>query len=1030
MEDIIGAIVQPKRDSTEWTGTIQGESAKFTWFSGECNRLRLFNWLSAPKIKSNIIQNIYPMHPLATYALLKLAGEAGSDNRSVFKFFAPEFETGEKGWVNVQPYSYPWFIESHEIKEQNKLALFTPDLLVDYFRDSLKATNTRLTDSVKAAVVNYEATVRELNAYLARKSTEQLFDEVDDWMVRILKAMLVNEIVSNQDIPVTNTAQNIQFALDAVSAEEKTQVEQRLRLLSEAGVIFNNKGVYELTRSDRKDISRLVEQYKANPDNRPTNLLTSFLELSPLKAADTFLEAKEYNDSYNEDKRLKVYFALPSMLSEKRQVNGQPVSFFAALEHERKQLSGSNGYEGYAVYVLCENDIDLDAAKKAAAANDQQRLLIAIPRSPINMYDAIFTLIALKSDWFRSQAQNFSAVEKADEKKAHDDALKILEDAKRSYFSNAKMFWFGIHGAQLNVKDDKPRDAANELMLNLYGAKRNTFAHTEFNKVHINLSGNVRAIFKEAGDILCDQPIRVNWTLPDNRGGTRYLRKCFTDHQALRITAQDGDHRYLEAERNINKFRSFLPAYAGLLEALAALEGKGLTNFQQFLKAFYEDYGQGDIAITLMLLLARRYYGDGLRFKRDQSALNDIQFSSTEELLDLVQSKSSSAVILFEPVSADDQAYFAKVTQIYTNKPAQAGKVYTVTDAFQAIASWWNDLPVIARSLAFYEQEDKPIAEAISQARTQDPFYFIKNRMVALLGQTPGEALSAAKLVPMEVRMTMFKKVAEAIRPNVEEKILQEIAVTFNAASSLDVDIQEAMKNWHNSLSSIQKDALASFHNNASKPLVKFTAYANIRELLFVTLPEGYSLGRVSSWMSDFTVNYIQQARSGKTHIEHNAPQISALKIDFENDVARTGNQVTYQGELILHAETEDGNGVIYYTEDGSDPTKNSTQRKTLTQGDVLTIKGNRKVRLTVADDKDNYSAVQTFNVYDELDKFSIKRSEQQTMTDEAITFIFPNSKDTARITITSLLKSLVDSGLLTAAELKKAIQESLDSLK
>ena len=44
--------------------------------SSECNRLHLFNWLPAPKIKNNIIQNIYPMHPLATFALLRLAGEA------------------------------------------------------------------------------------------------------------------------------------------------------------------------------------------------------------------------------------------------------------------------------------------------------------------------------------------------------------------------------------------------------------------------------------------------------------------------------------------------------------------------------------------------------------------------------------------------------------------------------------------------------------------------------------------------------------------------------------------------------------------------------------------------------------------------------------------------------------------------------------------------------------------------------------------------------------------------------------------
>jgi len=209
MEDLISAIVQPIKDNPNWNNEVRSQTGKFTWFSSECNRLHLFNWLPAPKIKNNIIQNIYPMHPLATYALLKLAGEAGSDNRSVFKFFAPEFETGEKGWLNVQSHSYPWFLEKHEIIEQKKLALYTADLLVDYFKDDLKATNNRLGDQVKAAVINYEATIRELNAYLARKSKEQLFEEVDDLMLRIIKVMLVNEISSTQDAPIANTAQNI-----------------------------------------------------------------------------------------------------------------------------------------------------------------------------------------------------------------------------------------------------------------------------------------------------------------------------------------------------------------------------------------------------------------------------------------------------------------------------------------------------------------------------------------------------------------------------------------------------------------------------------------------------------------------------------------------------------------------------------------------------------------------------------------------------------------------------------------------------
>ena len=1030
MEDIITAIVQPRRDSPEWKQLVEPQSGKFTWFSSECNRLRLFNWLPAPKIKNNIIQNIYPMHPLATYALLKLAGEAGSDNRSVFKFFAPEFETGEQGWINVQPQSYPWFLESYAILEHEKLILYTSDLLADYFRESLKATNTRLVDSVKTSVVNYEATLREMNAYLARKSEGQLFEEADELMHRIIKVMLVNEIISNQEVPITNTAQNIEFALDAVSPEEKQRVEDRLSLLSRSGVLYNNNGVFELMRGDRKDIQRLIEQFKANPDNRPTNLLENFLALSPLANSERFLEARGYNDDYNEDKRLNVVFATPTELSKPQVVNGERLSYFAALERERRQTtSATSSYGGVAVYVFCENDTDVDAAKKAAAQNDQARVVVAIPRTPISVYDALFTLKALASDWYKKQAENFSPYEKAEEKKLRDDATKILNDAKKDYFSNAKVHWFGVKGSEVPTSENNRYDVARWMMQSSYGTQRNTFGHNEFNKAHINITGQARMVFKEAGDLLCDMSqFRIHWGWADNRGSTRYIRRCFVDHQAVRVVNIEGDVRYLEPERDLNKFRTAMPAYAQMLEDLAALEGKGAVNFVQFIKPYFEEYGQGEIAVTLMLLLARRFYGDSLRFKLEPNILTDHRFTVTEDMLDLVQGKNPSAVILFEPISAEDKAYFAKVTELFTNQPAPAGKEYTVNEAFQAMSKWWDGLPIIARSLGFYDAESRPLAEAFSQAKTKDPFRFVKHELLELLGLIPGEVLTTAKLVPLEVRLKHFKSVAEAVQATVEGKILKQIAEVFGC-SQYDVDIRAAMKTWHEGLSLTQKDVNGTYHTNDSKPLVKFTAYANIRDLLFAALPEAYSLGRVSTWMSDFTGTYIQRVRNGKHHIETNAPHISALKVGFDNALSQRNYQVTYKGELTLHADTEDGQGVIYYTDDGTDPTT-SKQAKMLKPGDSLTIKGNRKVRLSVADENGNYSTVQTYEVIDELDKYSIRPPQQKSFADATITFVYPKSKDAAQISINTFIKTLHDSGLFAGDELGQAIQDALDALK
>lgn len=1032
MEDIIAAIVQPDRNAVEWNQIVQAQSGKFTWFSSQCNRLSMFNWLPAPKIKNNIIQNIYPMHPLATFALLRLANEAGSDNRSVFKFFAPEFETGESGWLNVQPCSYPWFLENHAITENNKLALYTADLLVDYFKDSLKATNNRLVSTVQTAVSNYEATLRELYAYVARQAQKHLDDGIDELMLRIIKVMLVNEIASLKDVTIANTVENIEFALDYVSPQEKTLIEDRLQQLCAAGVLYNNKGVYELMRGDRKDVQRLVDQYRSNPDNRPTNLLKSFLDANPLRSDEAYLEARDYNAQYSEDKRLKVVFATPAMLAERKEVQGVSLSYFAALEQERQQVSSAAyGYEGVAVYVFCEDDPDLDAARRHVAQNDQPRLVAAIPRTPIAVFDAIFTLKAFESDWYQKQAQDFGPFEKAEEKRIRDEAVRKLAAAKNDYFSNARVQWFGLRGSELPVPENKRHAVADRVMLELYGTKRNTFPHNEFNKTHLNLSGQVRAIFKEAGDILCNlsQPLYVNWSWPDNRGGTKYLRKCFIDLQALRVTHTAGDERYLEPEKDLHKFRSALPAYAKMLEDLAALEKKGQVNLKQFLKPYFEEYGQGDIAVTLFLLLARRYYGDSLRFKRDANLLTDIQFTSAEDVLFLVQGQSPNAVALFEPVSTADQAYFARVTQLFTDQPAPAGKIYTVSEAYQALLHWWNSLPVIARSLGFYPAAERPLAEAFSQARIKDPFQFIKHDLLKLLGVESNEVLTPARLSPLEESLQTFKSFAEAIRANIEEQILQQVALVFEASSHLDVDIQEALKNWYNGLSSTQKDPLGTYHNNDSKPLVKYTAYANIRELLFNTLPEAYGFDSVPAWTADCMSGYTHRIQNGKNYIDTHAPQISQLKLAFTNDRAQHGSQVLYKGELILHAGTEDGQGIIYYTDDGSDPTLLSSQRKQLAPGDSLTIKGNRKVKLVVADGLGNFSAVKTVEAIDELLKYKIARPAQRSAFDESVTFVFPKDKDAAWTTIASFIGELKASGLYTETELRQVIQHALDEI-
>lgn len=571
-------------------------------------------------------------------------------------------------------------------------------------------------------------------------------------------------------------------------------------------------------------------------------------------------------------------------------------------------------------------------------------------------------------------------------------------------------------------------------MESLYANKRNTFSHTEFNRSHLKIDGQVRSILQDAGKILLDlsQTIQINWAWPDNRGGTRYLRKCFVDNQVLRLLNTEGEIRYYEAEQNFDKFRTQLPAFVKLLEDLAALQGKGVMLCWPFLQPFYENYGQGEIAMTLMVLLARRFYGDSLRFKREKDALTDLPFTDMDQVINLVTGQEKTAVILFEPVSQEDKAYFTKVFQIFSVDPGPAGKTYTLGEAFQAVTKWWQALPIIARSENFYQDKDKPFVTALNQTKTKDPFNFIKHDLLELLDIIPGEKITAKKLALIDSCLSSFKDTAQGILETVQNDILKQVAEIYASPSVLDVDIQEAIKTWFkDSLTSIQKDALSPFHNNDSKPLIlKLDKLVNIRDTLFSALPDAYGLNAVQNWSADLVSDYINKIKRGKDHIEKNAPKIGQLKVTYENADSQKGNQVSYKGELKIHAVSEDGKGAIYYTDNGMDPTNKTIERQDLKPGQVLTVKGNKTVKMVVVDDKGNYGKVTTIQAIDELQKYKIKRSRQGVIGDEMINFIFPTDKESVKITVRSLYEELTSAGTVDTAELEEMTSKILSEIK
>ena len=406
LEDIIAAIVTPQKQSALWQNEVAARSAVFDGLLTDCTRLKLFDWLKGPKVRQAIIEDIYPMHPMATYALLQLARDVASNNRSVFTFFTGGLSP------EPDPASYRDYIARTPILSGGKLCLYTADLLCDYFSPALRSDNRELRDPIRDQIKDYENSLRELNRAVALDLTAQMQLQADSLIPRLLRLMLVYAIIQ---VPITQD--NLQFGLYCVTQNERSELTNRLRELSTRGIIYYVKetDVYEFKKSTGVDLDRLIDAYKQDPKNMPGNLAAELNDLVPLdRKSELFIEAKDYNMSYGEDKRLERRLVRAVDLGTEEVLPQGKRSYFAALETGIDQEVAKLGeLEGVALHVICETGEDIQKARDFCARNESNRTVVAIPKQAIPLLDAVLELRALLAIESSDAAKNFNIQDRA-----------------------------------------------------------------------------------------------------------------------------------------------------------------------------------------------------------------------------------------------------------------------------------------------------------------------------------------------------------------------------------------------------------------------------------------------------------------------------------------------------------------------------------------------------------------------------------------------------------------------------------------
>ena len=125
-EEVMGAIFI-KENPTEFSKI--NENILFKENLETIKEFNLYPNKDTEWIESKVLQNLYPMHPLTSYILPRLSAEFAQNTRSMFNFLSP---------IETKDGAFRIYLEEKDVYYQDKLNLFTPDLLLDFFIKNIR----------------------------------------------------------------------------------------------------------------------------------------------------------------------------------------------------------------------------------------------------------------------------------------------------------------------------------------------------------------------------------------------------------------------------------------------------------------------------------------------------------------------------------------------------------------------------------------------------------------------------------------------------------------------------------------------------------------------------------------------------------------------------------------------------------------------------------------------------------------------------------------------------------------------------
>ncbi|MDD3580048.1 MAG: hypothetical protein PHW74_03385 [Desulfobacca sp.] len=1006
IEEIIGAIVESEKTAPVWVQEVQPKTGIFDQMLPTCKTLALFPWIEEVKqIRQRVLEDIYGVHPVALACLLRLSAEIGSDARSTFTFFSGE--------VGGAPGSYAEFIAAADLTvDGGKLNLYTVDRLFTFFQRELAPTNPELRDQQRPLVNGYYASLEAL-----RKAFQgELFEEINESRVAVLRSILIYQLCR-----LPTSLENLQFGLYCLSRTEQKQVEGHLKYLEKIGAVFFRKQsqTYELAVSGLEDPYELIDRYLGDVTLHPEDLVAAFLE----EAADgqklEFLEAKQYNLPYGEDKRCRTYFVRPRAVGD---------TFWQTLkaDWENSRNNEKKSYEGVVVYILCEDEGEIKLAQSQVQQIPAPYIAVSVPHSPQPFTDLLLQVKACRHYLPPQEAEKISAQTEARLR----DLLESLEDGYlpqlqrllNTILSGEAACWYGQNG---KVWVDRPQQSHRpaDLLCEELFTQRCRIKHPDINLVHDGKwRQGTNTALKQAVKVLLEaERVMIDNGNPDNHGEKRYLEKVLLKGAgALKRTGAAGKVTFFDCDDNPENISANFPVLKELCRRLMELNPGTTLSLGSFLmEAKSAPYGAGGTALILALAHTVRAFGERLRSYPDSTKIVEFPLDSYEKLVEVVGSPATKVVIAVQEMSPAQAALVDGLAKAVQASPMKYGEKRTLTSTDEALGAWWKKIPRVVKIVELYEPDRqkrlRQLQELLDRVEDFDRFDLILKELPGIyLAEPVGADLSEAEATTVNTEFAADVKLLESGWHLVCTSLAEAVGQVFGSQGDL-VQCEQVVSKWYAGLNPTQRDPY-KFEEEVQSFLRRLSdKEGDFADKLLTSLPQDYGLEPVADWSTLKIQDLVDKLTAAKAAIEGAQPEVPIVNIKEDSYSIRPDEK--------LEVAIPPGVAELIYTTSGEDPKKTKhflVARENLNLAELLDEHPNVTVYIRSRDAAGNLSHPVRVELVNKSKEYEIE-IEKDLFKDKGV-FKFPEDAQGLVTVIASLLQQGVKKKFIEPGQMNKVM--------